>query len=140
MADLRPPALDEYGLAAALRAYIASFTASTGLPVLFEGRDSAPRLASVKETALFRIAQEALTNAAKHARARSVRVTLATNETSIVLTIADDGAGFAAEPSRPAAPTWGLTTMHERAEAIGARLKVESHVGHGTTVMVDIDR
>lgn len=140
MADLRPPALDEYGLAAALRTYIISFAASADVRVGFDAPDDVPRLTSVKETALFRIAQEALTNAAKHARAQSVRVTLAATAGGVLLTIADDGIGFEPELLNTVRVTWGITTMHERAEAIGARLVVRSQPGHGTTIVVEVER
>ena len=140
MAELRPPALDEYGLAAALRAYIASFSASTGLAVLFDGQDLSPRLASLTETGLFRIAQEALTNAAKHARAQSARVRLSDSATTVTMSISDDGSGFDGSKPNPAPTSWGLTTMRERAEAMGARLRIESRAGHGTTVIVEVDR
>lgn len=92
------------------------------------------------ETALFRIAQEALTNVAKHARAS--RVTIGVEETAgaVRLTIADDGVGFdpAAPPGSPTG--WGLVTMRERAVGVGARFSVTSRPGEGTTIALEVRR
>jgi len=73
------------------------------------------------------------------ARAKRIEVTLAAAPERVTLTIADDGAGFDPEHVVPARPSWGLTIMQERAEAIGARLTVESAPGKGTRVCVAID-
>jgi len=142
MADLRPAVLDDYGLAAALRWSGARFAERTGLPVEVTGPDSIPRLPAPAEIALFRIAQEALTNVARHARARQVRITLGADESSVRLEIADNGMGFdpAAAGKRDGQATWGLTTMRERAESVGARCRVEAAPGSGTKIVVELDR
>lgn len=140
MGELRPPTLDEYGLLATLRWYCQRFRERTGLAVTVQGEETMPRLPSAVETALFRIAQEALTNVARHAQASRVTVSLEPVDGGARLTIADDGVGFdPAAPRRPGEPpSWGLLTMRERAEAVGGRLKVESAPGKGTQVVVEV--
>ena len=140
MADLRPAALDDFGLLAALRAYATSFSKRVGVSVSVAGEDIEPRPAPSTEITLFRIAQEALTNAAKHARARQVALTLAVTPLQITLSIADDGMGFDAAQAGANRSHWGMATMRERAEGIGAVLRVESAPGRGTQVLVDLAR
>ena len=94
MADLRPPVLDDYGLVAALHWYGEEFTGRTGVSVTVVGEEPAPRPAARVENALFRIAQEALTNVAKHAQATQVTVTVAAEGRTLRLVVADDGIGF----------------------------------------------
>ena len=140
MAELRPAALDDYGLLAALRHHCAIVSARLGSAIVVEGKDLNPRLPAVIETALFRIVQEALNNIAKHARARQVKVVLTEAPRHVRLTVSDDGVGF--DAARPAgnAPTYGIVTMHERAEAVGACLRIVSAPGEGTRVEVEVAR
>jgi two-component system sensor histidine kinase UhpB len=142
MADLRPPELDDYGLLAALRWHAEQVRARTGLAIAVEGEAIAPRLPSRQETALFRIAQEALTNAVKHAEATRVVMTMEASEEAVRLTITDDGVGFdpASLERAGTAPHWGLLTMQERAQAVGAHWQVESSPGRGTRVVVGMAR
>ncbi|OGU16602.1 MAG: hypothetical protein A2076_02700 [Geobacteraceae bacterium GWC2_53_11] len=138
MAGLRPPVLDDFGLLAALRWHGRLFSERTGVVVDVLAEDSFPRLATEKETALFRIAQEALMNAAKHAGVRSVTMTLGICDETVRLVIADQGKGFmhgVFEPSRDGSG-WGLKIMRERAETVGGRFQVESDPGGGTAVSV----
>jgi len=140
MAELRPPLLDEYGLGAALGWYAEEFSRRTGIAVaLRDGKDAAADLRREAAVALFRIAQEALNNVAKHAGARQVRIELAREAEEIVIRVADDGAGFdtaaAARGKR-----WGMKTMRERAEAAGGRLEVDSAPGEGTIVRASVRR
>jgi signal transduction histidine kinase len=89
------------------------------------------------ETALFRIAQEALANVARHARARRVEVAMTRDREGVTLRIADDGQGF--DPETPRSGTHlGLWSMRERVEELGGRFEVESAPGVGTTVRVII--
>ena len=92
------------------------------------------------EEALFRIAQEALANVAKYARAQKATVTLEVTTQVMCLTIADDGCGF--DPTASHHPTrdhgWGLMIMRERAGAVGAQLNVESAPGRGARVIVTL--
>src|SRR5262249_256615 len=120
MAELRPAALDDYGLFAALRHHAAIVAGRLGVAIAVEGKDLNPRLPPVVETALFRIVQEALNNVAKHARARRVKIALAETPRHVRLTVTDDGIGFSAARSAHDTPTYGIVTMNERAEAVGA--------------------
>jgi PAS domain S-box-containing protein len=138
MADLHPPALDEYGLLAALRTYAAALGARLATPVVVHGEDLAPRLPLAAETALFRIAQGALANAIAHANASQIQVTLGATTVCVTLTIADDGIGFDATGVRPGRASWGLAIMRERAEGVGANLSILSAPGRGTRVVVEI--
>jgi signal transduction histidine kinase len=140
MAELRPAALDDYGLVAALRTYAAEYSKRFGTGVGVSGSDPVPRLPLPAEIALFRIAQEALNNVAKHARATRVDVRLAEAGESVVLSITDNGTGFDASQQRMAKPSWGMTTMRERAEAVGATLTVDSTPGRGTRIQAAIPR
>jgi signal transduction histidine kinase len=139
MAGLRPPVLDDFGLLAALRWHSRSFSERTGVVIDVLADDSFPRLAAEKETALFRIAQEALMNAAKHADVHSVTIMLKVSDETIRLAIADQGNGFMAGiagDSPRDGSGWGLKIMRERAEAIGGHFQVESAAGGGTAVTV----
>jgi len=140
MAELRPPVLDDYGLISALHWYAEQFTQRTEIAVLVESDEPIPRLDRRAETALFRVAQEALTNVAKHAQASQVTVTVEADSETVRLLIADDGVGFdfmhLAERSRGRG--WGLLTMAERAEAVGGQCFIESFPGLGTRVVVEM--
>jgi signal transduction histidine kinase len=142
MADLRPPVLDDYGLVAALRWYSEQSGCRAGIDIAIEGEEPSPRLSAHIENALFRVAQEALTNVAKHARATQVSVTLNTRGDRVQLVVADNGIGFE-RPDRQSPGEqrgWGLLTMTERAEAVGGRCRVESQTGQGTRVIVEVPR
>ncbi|MGH8688797.1 MAG: MASE1 domain-containing protein [Burkholderiales bacterium] len=139
MAELRPAALDEYGLLAALRHHCAALSVRAGIAIEVVGEEPEPRLALAIETALFRVAQEALNNIVKHARARRAVLTLRAAPRLAKLTIADDGVGF--DPARPApGASYGIATMRERAAAVDARLRIDSVPGSGTRVEVAVDR
>ena len=140
MAELRPAALDDFGLLAALRDHAAACSARLGIVISVKGNEPRPRLPLATEVALFRIVQEALNNVAKHARARKVEVRLAAGPRTISLSVVDDGVGFdAARPPRRAAH-YGIATMRERAEAVGASLRVQAAPGKGTRVEVELSR
>jgi PAS domain S-box-containing protein len=131
MADLRPALLDEYGLSAALAWYGQEYSQRTGIRVGVQG-EAGGGLRPEAAVALFRIAQEALNNAAKHASAARISVGLVERSGELVLSITDDGKGF--DPAAAPRGRWGMTTMRERAEAAGGRLQVSSSPGTGTTV------
>ncbi len=139
MADLRPPGLDELGLLAALNHHARQMAGRTGLAIAVKGEPLAPRLPPDTEATLFRIAQEALTNVAKHAHATEIVITLDTGPERAILTIADDGRGYRL-PARfeHATTSLGMVNMRERAEAIGAQLRVESSLGQGARVIVEV--
>jgi PAS domain S-box-containing protein len=138
-AGMRPTALDDQGLLAALRLYASRFAQYTGLHVTVEGDQIAQRLPEPVDLALFRIAQEALNNVAKHSRAQEAKVTLSRETARVTLTIEDDGQGFDPEMLRTIQPSagWGLLFMQERAESVGARFNLHAAVGKGVQVRVD---
>ena len=135
--DLRPPVLDDLGLATALRWYVDRYTSRTGLnvEVNIELPDENERFSRELETACFRIAQEALTNVVRHANASQVLVQLSKEGNVLILTIKDDGRGFDLEGIRhrePRAATLGLCSMHERAHAAGGTIEIDSKLSRGT--------
>jgi two-component system NarL family sensor kinase len=150
IAGLRPPILDDLGLAASLESLAHSFPQ---LDVQVSATQR--RLAEHVETAIYRTAQEALQNTAKHASAHSVRIRLFPQRDKMVLEVADDGTGFdpAAPPAAGPAGTvtagsdrqlgagpsgFGLAGMRERAELIGGKLDLSSAPGRGTTVRLTV--
>ena len=133
LVELRPAALAEQGLAHAIREHVAAFQRRTGLSVALDAAGEHP-LPEPVEQAFFRIAQEALANVARHARARHVRVTLR-GRAPVRLQIADDGQGFPLEQVGDG--RFGLLSMRERAEAAGAWLQVRSAPDQGTEIVVE---
>ncbi|MBL7065396.1 MAG: ATP-binding protein [Anaerolineae bacterium] len=125
-----------------LRWYGEQFTSRAGVPVTVQGEEPIPRLAAQVKNALCRITQEALTNVTKHARASQVTITVTAAGQIVCLVITDDGVGF--DRAQLAAPDesrgWGLLTMTERAEAIGAQCRIEFHPQQGTRVIVEAVR
>lgn len=137
MVELRPPGLDELGLLAALREHAVQVARRTEVAVKVSGVEPQPRLTPTGEIALFRIAQEALNNVVKHARANQVTISLHQDSHSIVLNISDNGIGFDTA-RKPVMGGYGMgtTTMRERADTIGAQLTLESAPGAGTRIAV----
>ena len=140
MAGLRPPALDDFGLVAALRTLAESQSSRLNLQIDVAGDDVTPRPGHLVESSLFRIAQEAVTNAARHASATRVAVAFAERQGRVILTVTDDGVGL--DPNAPGADPdhWGLKSMRERARAIGGMLQVEAAPGGGTRVTAEVPR
>jgi PAS domain S-box-containing protein len=140
MAELRPPLLEEYGLGAALGWYAEEFSKRTGIAIDFqdEAREKNRELRRDAAVALFRIAQEALNNVAKHANAKRVRITVSATPQEMAVEIGDDGAGFDAVAAEARASRWGMTTMRERAEAAGGRLEIMSARGTGTVLRASV--
>jgi signal transduction histidine kinase len=134
---LRPPALDAFGLAPALRD-LSSVLEERGGPKVDLQIDlpADKRLPAKLETAIFRITQEALTNVVKHADAETVRITFALGERSVLLAVEDDGRGFS--PARGAAGGFGLVGMRERVASVNGALDIESKRGAGTRLAVEI--
>ncbi len=137
--DLRPPALDQLGLVLAIRDYAEQYVSDSeaGMRVTVEPpeSDSLPPLPAAVEVAAYNIAREAITNAARHAQARSCRIRLTIEDVSgqpeLVLEISDDGVGMPAERRSGV----GLTSMRERVEELGGTCAVESPPGRGTRVL-----
>ena len=132
--ELRPTALDDLGLQAALSNYVQNWSARAGITAQLHASGLLDdRLGSEAETTLYRIAQEALTNVAKHSGAKNVELIVERTADHVLLIVEDDGAGF-----DPGATTggFGLLGMQERAALVGASLEIESAVGSGTTILV----
>lgn len=136
MEELHPALLDQYGIDTALRWYGEEFAGRTGIVVRHRSAELFPRLKAKVEMTLFRIAQEALINVAKHARAGQVVLALSRHGGGIELAISDDGVGIAPTAGRPAGGGWGLAIMAERARSIGATLSIERAESQGTRLQV----
>jgi signal transduction histidine kinase len=134
--ELRPKALDDFGLEAAIERLAAEVAAQTGIEVDCAGALGGRRLPDEVETALYRIAQEALTNAVRHAHARRVSILLTRKDGAVCEVIEDDGRGF--DPDRRPADGLGLDLMRERIELLHGRLTIESSEGAGTAVVVSV--
>jgi signal transduction histidine kinase len=133
--ELRPTALDDFGLGPALERLIETYARRTGLDLDVHVSHLDPRLPEAVETALFRVVQEALTNIAKHAGATRVSVVVRRVADRVTLIVEDDGRGFDVES--PSAGL-GLVSMRERAELLGGRLRLESSADRGTTIAIEI--
>jgi signal transduction histidine kinase len=137
LSELRPPAIDEHGLAGALKLHGDAFAKQSKTSVAVDAQvDHRP--APEVETIVYRVAQEALTNVAKHAQADHVWIRLRAAEDAVDLTIRDDGVGF--DPVQAARLLsdghFGLAGMRERVELGGGRLDLDSQLGQGTTIRV----
>ena len=134
--QLRPTALDDLGLRAALANYVQDWSTRVGIPATLHSSGLLDdRLPADVETALYRIAQEALTNVAKHANASNVEIILERRGSNVLLVVEDDGKGF--EPgSERSGHGFGLLGMRERAALVGAALEIEASLGTGTTIFV----
>ncbi|HWO70184.1 MAG TPA: ATP-binding protein [Actinomycetota bacterium] len=138
--DLRPALLDELGLVAALRWYVSQAREAWEVPIELEV-SRVPRLPSHVETAAFRIVQEAVGNALRHARPRTVRVRVGADGERLAIAVEDDGSGFdvaAASARARRGEVAGLLGMRERAELLGGVLRIESSPGSGTKVWAEI--
>jgi signal transduction histidine kinase len=135
--NLRPTMLDDLGLHEALEWMLQQQAGLAGWSATYHGSDAGERFPANIETACFRIAQEALTNAARYARATEVSVSLTASGNTLLLLIKDNGCGF--DVQRALSPAerrehFGLVSMSERAKLVGARLAIESSPGHGTRI------
>jgi two-component system, NarL family, sensor histidine kinase UhpB len=128
---LRPEALDDLGLRNALRGLVASAARDARLDVVPQIDVELPRLTAEQELVIYRVAQEALTNALRHADAGALRFSLHTETSAVVLAVEDDGRGF--DPQRVQTGS-GIRGMRERALMVRARLEVASVPGKGTVV------
>jgi PAS domain S-box-containing protein len=135
--ELRPTALDDLGLRAALANYVQDWSARVRISAeLHTAGLTNDRLASEIETTLYRIAQEALNNIAKHARAGHVEIILERRSDHVSLIVVDDGVGFDLAAMSDERRGFGLLGMQERAALVGANLEIESAPGEGTTILV----
>ena len=132
--ELRPKALDDFGLVPALERLRDTFAEQTGMRVDLESQIR-ERLPTEVETALYRIVQEALTNVVKHAQATAVSIVLAPKAGAVAALIEDDGRGFTPDGSGDGL---GLLGMGERLALLGGRLKIESRPGAGTAIVAEV--
>jgi signal transduction histidine kinase len=140
--DLRPPLLDEIGLIPALRAYVEAQAALSGVRIELDADADAEagtrRLDAAREITCFRVVQESLTNALRHATPRRIRVSVIHGPAVISLSIADDGEGFDATSLRTGDGHLGVVGMQERVRARGGSFRISSRLGKGTTVDVEM--
>src|SRR5918994_3055805 len=129
--DLRPTALDDLGLSAALAAHVADLQGRTGIETRFESEGDVAGLGDEAQLVVYRVAQEALSNAARHSGARRIRVTLRRVGQRTELTVSDDGRGFTFDEAEDGL---GIAGMRERALLVGGEVEVQSRPGTGTTV------
>ena len=135
---LHPPELDDLGLEAAITAHARGVEQASGLMVDIALAQPLPRLEPEARLAVFRIIQEALGNAAKHARARQVEVALAVADDRLEVEIHDDGQGFEDLDPDTDREGLGLSGMLDRAAHAGGTLRVDSHPGEGTRVTLSV--
>jgi signal transduction histidine kinase len=133
--ELRPPALDDFGLGPALERLTTLSAERSGIDIQLSVR-SRLRLTPDRETALYRIVQEALTNVIKHAGARSVSIIVMPSGDAVRAVIEDDGAGF--DPARVREGALGLVGIRERVSLLGGRFEIESAPGDGTTLVIEL--
>jgi two-component system sensor histidine kinase DegS len=138
---LRPMMLDDLGLVPTLKQYVQDFEEKTKLSVNMTVVGHETRLASYSEVTLFRVVQELLTNIQKHAHATHVQVLLDFQDTLVVASVEDDGSGFDMNELKSATPQrkgLGLATLQERAELLGGQVQIDSRIGRGTRVRIEI--
>lgn len=129
---LRPDVLADLGLLSALNALATEFSQVSGVPVVRRSKPALPALSAEKELVIYRIAQESLTNVARHAHATKVQLSLRAEAGTVVLRVADDGQGEVRQEGA------GIRGMRERALLIGARLDIASVPGTGTEVRLTV--
>ena len=134
--ELRPAALDDFGLKPALQRLAIGFAEQTGLKVELESRLDDDRLPQDVETVLYRIVQEALTNIVKHANAGHVSIVVTQRADAVGAIVEDDGQGF--DPERDTDGGIGLIGMRERVSLLDGSMTIESAEGKGTTLVVEV--
>lgn len=138
---LRPPALDELGLVAAVEAHARELREQFGLRVEVVRPDAEPHLDPEAELAAYRIVQEALTNVRRHADAERVLVAFEASDSDLRILVEDDGRGFPpTDAVDDGEKTLGLFGMKERASYVRGRLEIESAPGEGTRVILTLSR
>lgn len=129
---LRPDVLEDLGLLSALNALATEFSQVSGVPVTRKLKPDLPPLSAEVELVIYRIAQESLTNVARHARAGQVELSLRSEDSRVLLRVADDGRGEVREEGA------GIRGMRERALLVGARLRIDAVPGRGTDVSLAV--
>jgi signal transduction histidine kinase len=139
IADLRPSHLDDLGLPSALRWYANVLQERVKMDIHVDIQGEEQPVSSPVKIAIFRIAQEALTNVIKHAQAKNVQVVLAYGEDSVLIRVSDNGHGFDMESAGSGKRiSWGLKGMEERASLLGGKFGIQSRPGQGTSVEISI--
>jgi len=137
--DLRPSALDHLGFVPSVRWLVDNFREETGMEVEFSSEGDGQEITPDVSTALFRIVQESLNNIRRHARATKMTMRLKFIDSNASISIQDNGNGFALPEHISSLGTkgkFGLIGLHERAQSIGARLEIETHLGYGTEIRI----
>ena len=135
--DLRPSLLDDLGLGAAIEWHLNEFEKRSGIAVHYTGLNNEVPLSITSKTGLFRIVQESLTNVARYAQAKNVKVNLEKRYDHLWLSIKDDGIGFDLEEVA-AKKTLGIVGMRERSAMMGGNYDINSSPGNGTTIVVNV--
>ncbi|WP_182199672.1 sensor histidine kinase [Paraliobacillus salinarum] len=134
--DLRPMALDDLGLIPTIRKYVDNMADYNRMSIDFTCKGRTDRLPSKYEVALFRLVQEAVQNAVKHAAAQNIEVKLKIHTTNVIAVIQDDGKGFDINEKKQ--NSFGLVGMKERVEMLDGELSIHSKEGEGTKILVQI--
>lgn len=134
--DLRPMALDDLGLVPALDKYLKTFSEHTKLNIVFKNLGRSQRLPSQLEVVIFRLVQEAVQNAHKHAKANEVVVKLEIKSNNVVIVVKDDGIGF--DTSEKKDGSFGIIGMRERIAMLNGKMEIKSVINEGTTILIDI--
>ena len=138
--NLRPMMLDDLGLVPTLRRYVGSFSENSGVLTTLTVTGRERRFAAHKEVTIFRLAQELLSNASDYSHASSIQINLDLGEDLIRMAIEDNGSGFEVTEllSSPDADRLGLTVMRERVEMLGGQIHIDSGLGRGTKVALEL--
>jgi signal transduction histidine kinase len=131
---IRPSMLDDFGLVPALNWYAREVTNRTGLNVVVEAGDAADNLPDEHKTCIYRLVQEAVNNAGRHANARTAEVVVRREDRRVLLTVRDDGAGFDTRFVRGL----GLLGMEERVRRLGGSFRIDSNLGRGTAIEAEL--
>lgn len=140
--DLRPSALDHLGFLPSIRWLVDNFREETGIEVEFLSEGDSHEVTPDVSTALFRIVQESLNNIRQHAKATTLTMSLRFIDSNASITIQDNGEGFALPEhisSLGSKGKFGLIGLHERAQSIGARLEIQTHLGRGTEIKITME-
>jgi signal transduction histidine kinase len=135
--DLRPSLLDHFGLPTAVRAYVESTCAKEGLALQVNFQHACESMSKDTAIALFRVVQEGLSNIIRHAHAKTVKLEMSGDERHCLVTLSDDGRGFDAQ-SPEFRWSHGLMGMRQRAEGLDGHIDIQSSVGVGTTLRVEV--
>ena len=135
--ELRPSLLDHFGLPTAVRAYVESTCAKEGLSVEARFEHACESMPKDTAIALFRVVQEGLSNIIRHAHAKTVKLEMSGDDGRCILTLSDDGRGFDAQ-SPEFRWSHGLMGMRQRVEGLDGRLDIQSRVGVGTTLRIEV--